>query len=512
MYDLPLFANPRHMPLDYTFRPFQADIGEGALQFGNTFVVIDTGLGKTGIFLYIANKKLAEGKVLLLANTTALVEQHELTMRTKTRFPDISGISGKHSKKRRHILWKNSRVIVCTPETFVNDMGSGLVKPADFSCICFDEADLGNGDYAYVQIARELLMTRPAPLVIAMTASPGSDERFMRLLHLYNIVNVQIRTPAHPDVQAFLIEKTRKFLFGVLDTDWLERNDELNEMYDECWERFRAHGTARLPRQRVTLKEFRRIAQLAFAQAKSAKENWILASNVGEYYKLGEVETLFQRYSFKATLEYFAHLEGQSERNKASYRVCKDSRMRRLREYCCDMMRSGKENPKLALIESVAKFERARERLIIFCERVNVAQQIVATLTQRTGVTAEVFLGQKHMRQRDRTAVIKRFTNHETKIVVCTSAAERGIDLPIADCVVIYDPGPSPLKSIQREGRLRKDGDIVYLMSMFRYREEYGNSKTIDQEYFMRSMGGIKRMYEMVKRRSEQKTIQLPLL
>jgi Fanconi anemia group M protein len=70
-------THPFIRPESLESRAYQLSIAMRALD-GNTLVVLPTGLGKTAIALLVAASRLynEKGKVLMLAPTKPLVEQH----------------------------------------------------------------------------------------------------------------------------------------------------------------------------------------------------------------------------------------------------------------------------------------------------------------------------------------------------------------------------------------------------------------------------------------------------
>jgi ERCC4-related helicase len=81
------------------------------------------------------------------------------------------------------------------------------------------------------------------------------------------------------------------------------------------------------------------------------------------------------------------------------------------------------------------------------------------TLEKIPGFRPVRFVGQASkgedigMNQREQKDIIERFQNGEFNILVATSIAEEGLDIPSTDLVVLYEPVPSEIRTIQRRGR-----------------------------------------------------------
>jgi len=135
-------------------------------------------------------------------------------------------------------------------------------------------------------------------------------------------------------------------------------------------------------------------------------------------------------------------------------------------------------------LHKVDKLLRALEqhdfdKAIIFVDRVIVANKLGELLKEYGSViiTGKRRTGDKHIKQALEIARKK-----DTKIVVSTSAGEEGIDLPSADLLVLWSNVVSPLRFIQRHGRiLRKTKPIKFVVYLV-------TPDTIDMNAFLDSI------------------------
>jgi len=150
----------------------------------NCLVVLPTGLGKTAIAMMVACariKKYPKTKVLILAPTRPLVNQHY-----ESFLKDISRdflheeeyvvFTGAIPATKRAELWKDARVIFSTPQGVENDIISERIDLSEVSLIVFDEAHRAAGDYSYVWIADRYRKKAKNERILALTASPGSNQ------------------------------------------------------------------------------------------------------------------------------------------------------------------------------------------------------------------------------------------------------------------------------------------------------------------------------------------------
>ena len=57
------------------------------------------------------------------------------------------------------------------------------------------------------------------------------------------------------------------------------------------------------------------------------------------------------------------------------------------------------------------------------------------------------------MTQKEQLSRLEEFRSGEINVLVATSVGEEGLDVPAAELVLMYEPVPSAIRSIQRRGR-----------------------------------------------------------
>ncbi|HWM51244.1 MAG TPA: DEAD/DEAH box helicase, partial [Thermoplasmata archaeon] len=136
-------------------RAYQVNIARACLE-RSTLVVLPTGMGKTVIAAMVVAEILRRkgGKVLFLAPTKPLVEQHATSLRNLLVVDRIALFTGEvTSPEERELLWRENKIIVSTPQVIRNDLRAEGITLEDVSLIVFDEAHRAVGDYAYVDVA-----------------------------------------------------------------------------------------------------------------------------------------------------------------------------------------------------------------------------------------------------------------------------------------------------------------------------------------------------------------------
>ena len=129
-------------------RKYQVDIFITCSK-SNTLVVVPTGLGKTivALLLSIHRLKIPETKIIFLAPTRPLVEQHHRTFQNLTKISPESLImmTGSLVPAKRELIYKKSKCLFMTPQILQNDLISNRISLEDVSLIIFDEAHRASG-------------------------------------------------------------------------------------------------------------------------------------------------------------------------------------------------------------------------------------------------------------------------------------------------------------------------------------------------------------------------------
>jgi len=138
--------HPRIVPGTVEERGYQMRMAEGCLK-DSTLLILPTGLGKTIVALYVVADVLESGKkVLILAPTKPLVDQHLSTFSTLLADADVNMINGNMLPKKRKETMEHSDVTIATPQAVANDLENELYDLKDIGLIVYDEAHRGTGE------------------------------------------------------------------------------------------------------------------------------------------------------------------------------------------------------------------------------------------------------------------------------------------------------------------------------------------------------------------------------
>jgi Fanconi anemia group M protein len=474
-------------------RRYQIDLYTSARN-AHTLVCLPTGLGKTAVSLLVTADRLhqyadgetadshavdpADAKSLLLAPTKPLVEQHAASYRDALDVPEdeIVVFTGEVRPDDRAALWEDATVVVATPQVVENDLVGGRLSLESVVHCTFDECHRATGDYAYNYIADRYHETARDPLVTGMSASPGGDEEAIeQVCTNLGITDIAVKTEEDPDVEAYTHETSVEWERVQLPEAIEEVRDALEGVIEERLADLRELGVSNHSSADISQKDLNAIrARLQELVDNDQSEGYKGLSYHAELMKLRQAVTLAETQSVEALRRYFERQRNaarSSGASKASQRFASDPRVR-------EAMRRAEDFDELH-----PKYERARallaetlgveggDRAIVFTESRDTAEALTEFLNE--DFDARRFVGQNDregsdgMTQTQQGETLEEFRAGEFEVLVSTSVAEEGLDVPAVDLVLFYEPVPTAIRSIQRKGRTGRDsaGRVVVLMA-----------------------------------------------
>jgi Fanconi anemia group M protein len=467
-------------------RQFQENIAKTCLR-GNTLVVIPTGLGKTVIAALVAAERLKQhpqGRCLILAPTRPLVLQHLRTFKSiiKLSEDDFCVFTGETPPEKRSKA--ECKLLFLTPQVLENDLVAGRINLENVVLIVFDEAHRCVGNYAYVFIAEQFLRQSKNPLILGLTASPGSSrEKIEEIKKSLNIQFIEARSEDSPDVKPYVMPLRIEWVPVELSPAFKEIKFNLESYLKERIEAVKKAGfLTAMPQNRLTYRDFSTATENIKAEmakyptpppeTRSAMVDLTAAKRVSHAIELLETQGL-------ATLrKYFEKIETAAKRPGVALSIKKilaDGRIQTAISLTLAYDQRGAEHPKLEkLIEYLKKSlaEQAR-RIIIFTNYRETARKLTDKLNNLEGVKAVRLIGQSDkpddagLSQQMQTQLLTAFREGQFNVLVATQVAEEGIDISSSDVVIFYDNVPSAIRFIQRRGRTarRSPGKVIILIA-----------------------------------------------
>ena len=471
----------------------------------HTLVCLPTGLGKTAVSLLVTAHRLAErgGMSVLLAPTKPLVQQHAAFYREALSIDDeeIVVFTGDVRPNDRAELWDSSRVVCATPQVIENDLVGNRVSLADVTHLTFDECHRATGNYAYNYIADRYHTDATDPLVTAMSASPGGDkEEILTVCDNLGVRDVAVMTEDDADVAEHTYRTDVEWEHVELPETVIEIRDALSEVIKERLTKLKQLG--------VTTSTDPNMSQSQLNAMRAKLQELINSDNADGYegmsahaeiMKLRRAVELVETQSVESLRRYFERQREDAKSSgasKASQRFVSDPRVK-------ESMRKAE-----AFEDLHPKFRRARillaqtlgiengERVIVFTESRDTAETLTEFLGEHFDTRRFVGQGDREgsdgMTQTEQKETLEEFRAGEFEVLVSTSVAEEGLDVPDVDLVLFYEPVPKGIRSIQRKGRTGRasDGRVVVLLA----------EDTRDEAFFWMAKNEEDRMEEELRK------------
>jgi Fanconi anemia group M protein len=508
------------------FRIYQNNIFE-SVKNKNALVILPTALGKTIIALLVCAEFLYNYKskrVLIMAPTKPLVSQHMISFLSALKMPEdsIAVVTGKNSPQTRMAIWnqKESRLVFATPEVVKNDLVERRLSLDEFSLLVFDEAHRAVKDYAYTLIAKYYVKQSLHPVILAMTASPGSDrDRIEEVCNNLSIEKIEYRNEDDVDVKQYINPIDTTWKWFTIPQEYKYISTSLRAMLEDKLQFLIKRG---LLRKKYT--------------------QWIFKSDLlklGEeiQYKInsspeelrGPLYLALMQQSSALTLMYCVELiESQGsaslkaflerierEGGKAHQSLLNDNRIKEIQtllnslriehpkiRYLVELLNgyyntyhSDTDRKNNSILNKSSDLISKRPKALVFTHYRDTARKVVEILTEN-GIKASRFVGQAKreldmgMDQNEQSAILQSFRDGEFDVLVATSIAEEGLDIPQVDLVVFYEPIPSEIRYIQRRGRTgRKSSGRVIILAA---------KDTIDERYLYSSKRRMEKMKQIL--------------
>jgi len=468
------------LPQTVEKRLFQLDLAATALK-ASCLIVVPTGLGKTVIALMVLLARMDKGRVLFLAPTKPLVEQHAVFLQHVLKDREmVTMMTGESPPEKRIESWGQSRIVVSTPQVIENDLLSRRIDLEDISLVIFDEAHRAVGGYAYVYIADRYHREAKSPLVLGITASPGSQgEKIAEICSNLRIEKIQTRTENDPDVAPFVHEREIEWVKLTVPKELLLIRSAIEELLVRRIDDLNLLGI--IP-ARIDAKSSKKeliglqAALMSSAKTQANKSTFAAISLMAEILKLHHGVELAETQGPDALTRYFQRLEGEAlsrSGSKASRRIMQDPGFRQVVE-ALHSLKVDYPKPaavKRILLEQIAA--KPESRIMVFTNYRDTATSLLTFLKDDSSLRAVRFVGQSSrendegLSQKKQANILQKFRAGDFNILIATSVGEEGIDIPATDLVIFYEPVPSEIRSIQRKGRTgrARAGRVVVLMA-----------------------------------------------
>ncbi len=471
-------------------RLYQQVLAAEVLKKGNSMIVAPTALGKTIIAALVAAeriKNIPSSKVLILAPSKPLAVQHEESLREFLKAP-VAVLTGSINPKNRCKLWENAQIISATPQTIESDLIAGRYNLKNVSLLVFDECHRGLGNYAYVFLASRYVTEAQNPIILGLTASPGGDEDKINTV-CENLFIKQVMVKSEDDIDV-------KPYFKPIEVEWirvdLKKEQKAIKNYLETVLKIRLTGLKNLGIIRsisqVSKKDIlvaRSRVQNRISQSTNPPPNCLLASSIlSAVFSLQHSLELLETQGIKNLHNYFQKL--QQKKTKAVQGLLENEDFQNALHLTEKAYQKDLKHPKMDKLLKILENNLKKEaRVIVFSQYRDTVNEIY-NICKENKMSAVKFFGQasrdgeKGLTQKKQKEIIKAFRMGQYHVLISTSVAEEGIDIPSVDLVILFEPVPSEIRMIQRRGRTgrKNKGKMIVLIT----------KGTRDESYFYSSI------------------------
>ena len=469
-------------------RKYQHELAEPGIKGENCIVVAPTGSGKTLVAALVISDHLQKNQcnanVLFIVNTRPLAEQQKKEIKRFIPNARVECSMGDGGEPVSELL-PETDVIVCTAGKFLDSIKQGKVKFDQISLIVMDECHHTKKESSQANIMRRYLehkegATSKVPQVIGLTASPGAgdnpdlDEK-KTIDHLVNLCAHMDATRGIVSVTKYQEELDRCTNKPSFTLEVLQRRDPQEpfiQMIVQEMEKLEKH----VP--------FMKCAHLKWSQeyeTKVQQEKAPLELSTNPKFR-DQISTLCLLRCYSQALSIYMDLRSHdaiSVLQEYDGLPSDDSRAtthernlkRALLQLIISLSRLPQiENPLLNAAEEklASVFEYNQDSKGIFFVRTKVHAQSICKwieslpIATKYSIHPRVLTGHKKetgvgMTQVAQEEVMESFRGGECNLLVATSVAEEGLDVPACNLVIRFQHVSNEIARVQTHGRARAD-------------------------------------------------------
>ncbi|XP_044072913.1 interferon-induced helicase C domain-containing protein 1 [Siniperca chuatsi] len=504
---------------DIVLRDYQMEVARPALEGKNIIICLPTGSGKTRVAVYITKKHLdcrrtegRSGKVVVLVNKVPLVEQHysaEFLPFLKHTYK-LERVSGDCQLKISFTeIVKKNDVIICTAqilENYLERSNTGEdegVDLSDLTLIVIDECHHTQKGGVYNHIMMRYLKQKhknkrlkkeqkepvPLPQILGLTASPGvggatkmekAEEHILRICA--NLDASKIMTRSLGEYK----KEQRKITVTVEDRKEDPFGDVIKKIMNAIHTHAQLSPTCDLGSQNY---EQWVVQQERKAATKEDQKVRVCAEHLRQYSEgLNLSNTIRMRDAFSFLNKY----QEEEKKRKTTPDEEQNIQITDTERFLFNLFKENKEE--LQTLAENPEYEndslsKLRAKILQEFSTREEARGIIFTKTRRSaialsqwiqenpkfadiGVKASHVIGGgdqsvvKPMTAAEQRDVLTKFRNGEVNLLIATTVAEEGLDIPACNFVIRYGLVTNEIAMIQAQGRGRAEDSSYTLVEV----------------------------------------------
>ncbi len=500
-------------------RQYQQELAEPGLQGKNYIFVAPTGSGKTLVSATIIARhltKIPNSRVAFIVPTKPLADQQMFRLKEYIPNACVNVYTGGElgsalSTEPPNMRESNDHISVCTAGKLHEEILQKRVKFSQFSMLVLDECHHTVKEHVYAKLMKLYLEERQSLQdfqVIGMTASLGAGNRSNISDHIKNL-------QAHLDATGGIVSVKNPSKLGKFNKEpsrtlqVLQPRDRADEFISEV--------VASMKVLENFVKTFQDCEYERWSQEYETfviKRKEALEASTNEAYR-DQISTLNELLKFCSALSVYMDftkmdairtMKGMSDIPDDDSATDHEQNLRTEKEDLLTKLRKipETENPLLIGIESILeqKFRSNRlSRAIVFVRTKNHTIALKKWLSGRgnlreIGIVSDLITGYTgmgdEMTRERQINVLKKFSEGSINVLVATSVAEEGLDIPDCNLVIRYQHVSSDIAKIQAEGRARADDSDCYTVlstsNNFKSQEVKNQGLILQVVHFMNSL------------------------
>uniref|UniRef100_A0AAX7SPF4 RNA helicase n=1 Tax=Astatotilapia calliptera TaxID=8154 RepID=A0AAX7SPF4_ASTCA len=499
---------------EITLRDYQMEVAGPALEGKNIIVCLPTGSGKTRVAVYITKEHLdrrkAEGKprkVIVLVNKVPLVEQHysaEFLPFLKNKYK-VERVSGDSQLKISFTeIVKKNDIIICTAqilENYLERANSG--EDEDLTLIIIDECHHTQKGGVYNHIMMRYLKQKhknkrlvkeqkepvPLPQILGLTASPGvggatkmekAEEHILRICANLDASRIMTRR------QEEFKKEQRKIVVSVED----RREDPFGDVIKKIMTAIHNHAELTptcdlgsqnyeqwvVQKERQAAKDENQKVRVCAEHLRQYSESLNLCNTIRMQDAFSFLNKYYEEEMKKKTAPEEEHKIQITDTERFLFNLFKDNK----KELETLAKNPEYENDSLSKLRTKILHEfssRDEARGIVFIKTRRSAIALNQWIQENSkfadiGVKSAYVIGGgdqsvvKPMTSAEQKDVLKKFGNGQVNLLIATTVAEEGLDIPACNFVIRYGLVTNEIAMIQAQGRGRAEDSSYTLVEV----------------------------------------------
>ena len=324
-------------------------------------------------------------------------------------------------------------------------------------------------------------------MILALTASPGSEEEHIQdVCKNLSIKNIEIKDQSDVDVKPYVNEIEIDWVKVDLPKEFLTIKSYLEDFQKKQLIALKSIGFAQTENKKyynkIRLLEMQSsIRKRLISHGSTQPSLFYAASKCAAMLKISHAEELIETQGIGALNNYFNKLieEANRGKSKAARQIISDENIKLAILLTNKLFEKKVQHPKYAELKKIILNQLTtdpKSKIIVFNHYRDSITEVVEFLTNGEGseiIKPRKFIGQatkgkeKGMSQKIQQDVLDELRKDVYNVLVSSSVAEEGLDIPAVDLVIFFEPVPSEIRTIQRRGRTGRHhkGKMIVLMA-----------------------------------------------